>query len=49
MTDGRIFNSCVCLKSHFFSFIKSRSLKIRSHVPSTVGPGKEGVTSTEGS
>ena len=33
----------------FFSFIKSRSLKIRFHVPSTVGPGKEGLTSTQGS
>ena len=29
-----------------FSFIlKSRSLTIRSHVPSTVGPGKDGLTS----
>ena len=35
--------------SHIFSFIKSRSLKIRSHVPPTVGPGKEGLTSTLGS
>ena len=31
------------------SFIKSRSLKIRSHVPSTVGPGKEDLNSTLGS
>ena len=34
---------------HIFSFIKSRSLKIRCHVPSTVGPGKENLTSTLGS
>ena len=33
----------------FFSFIKSRSLKIRSYVPSIVSPGKEGLTSTLGS
>ena len=32
----------------FFSFIKSGSLKIRSHVPSTVGPVKEGLTFTSG-
>ena len=32
----------------FFSFIKSLSLKIRSHEPSTVGPGREGFTSTLG-
>ena len=31
----------------FVSFIKSRSLKIRSHVPSTVGSGEEGLTSTK--
>ena len=30
----------------FFSFIKSRLSKIGSHVPSTVGPGKEGLAST---
>ena len=33
----------------FSSFIKSRSLKIGSHVPSMVGPGKDGLTSTLGS
>ena len=33
----------------FFSFIKSRSLKIRYHVPSTVEPGKESLTFTLGS
>ena len=33
----------------FLSFIKSRSLKIRSHTPSVVGPGKEDLTSTLGS
>ena len=45
--EDRIFGICVCSnsKSHFFPFIKSRSLKIRSHIPSTVGPGKEGLTS----
>ena len=31
---------------HIFSFIKSRSLKIRCHIPSTVGPEKESLTST---
>ena len=35
--------------SHFFSFTKSRSLKIRYHVASTVGPKKESLTSTLGS
>ena len=34
---------------HIFLFIKSRSLKVRCHVPSTVGPGKENFTSTSGS
>ena len=34
---------------HIFSIIKSRSLKVRCHVPSTVGPGKESFTSTLGS
>ena len=33
----------------FFSFIKSGSLKIRYHVPSTAGPGKESLTSSLGS
>ena len=42
---GRIFK-LVCVPSHIFSFIKSELLNIRSHVPSTVGPGKEGLTST---
>ena len=37
------------LQVTFFSFIKSRSLTIRSHVISTVGPGKEGLTSALGS
>ena len=34
---------------HSFSFIKSRSLRIRCHVPSTEGPGKETLTSTSAS
>ena len=33
---------------HIFSFIKCRSLKIRYHVPATMGPGKESLTSTLG-
>ena len=31
---------------HIFSFIESKSLKIKSHVPSTVGHGKEVLIST---
>ena len=37
------------VRCHIFSFTKSRSLKIRYHVPSTVGPEKESLTSTLGS
>ena len=36
----------VYVRCHIFSFIKSRSLKIRYHFRSTVGPGKESLTST---
>ena len=39
----------VYIPSHIFSFIKSRLLEIRSHGPSSVGPGKDGLTSTSGS
>ena len=45
MIEGRMFYICVRSMSHF-SFTKSRSLKIRYHVPSTVEPGKESLTST---
>ena len=34
---------------YIFLFLESRSWKIRSHVPCTVGPGKEDLTSTLGS
>ena len=47
VTEGRIFKSCVCSRSHFFSFIKSGSLTIRSHVPSKVGSGNDGLTTTQ--
>ena len=33
---------------HIFSFIKSRSLTIWSHVRSAVGPGKDSLTSLKG-
>ena len=41
-------NLCVFQVTFLFSFIKSRPLTIRSHVPSTVEPGKQGLTSTLG-
>ena len=49
--EGHSFKSlCMFQVEFFFSFIKSRSLKIRSHIlahiPSTVGPGKEALTFT---
>ena len=44
-----VIEICVCSKSHSFLFIKSKSLKIRSHLSSTIGPGKEGLASTLGS
>ena len=37
-------NLCMFQVTFFFSFIKSTLLKIRSHVPSTVWRGKEGIT-----
>ena len=47
--EGPIFLNLYMFQVTFFSFVKSRSLKIRSHVPSTLGPGKDGLTSTLGS
>ena len=51
MFEGRMFyiSYFVYVRCHSFSFTKSRSLKIGYHVPSTVGPGKESLTSTLGS
>ena len=46
--DRRSYFKFVYVSSHIFSFVKSRLLKRRSHVPSTVGPGKERLTSTFG-
>ena len=48
MTEGRILKF-VYVPGHIFSFIKSRSLDIRHHVPFTVGPGKESLPSNLGS
>ena len=45
MIEGRIFFNLCMFQVNFLPFIKSWS----SHVPSTVGPGKEGLTSTLGS
>ena len=45
MIEGRMFYICVRSMSHFF-ITKSRFLKIRYHVPTTVEPGKESLTST---
>ena len=38
----------VHVRFHIFSFTKSRSLKTRYHVPSTVEPGKDSLTSILG-
>ena len=48
MIEGRILKF-VYVPGHIFAFVKSRSLKIRHHVPSTAGPGKESLTSNLGS
>ena len=50
MIEGVIVFKFLYVQGHIFSpFIKCRPMKIRPHVPSTVGPGKEGITSTVGS
>ena len=47
MIECRILK-CVYLPGHIFSFTKSRWLKIRHDVPSTVGPEKESLISNLG-
>ena len=50
MIEGRMFyiSYFVYVQCDIFS-LKSRSLRIRYHVPFTVGPGKESFTFTLGS
>ena len=43
--ESRIFLNLCVSQGTFFIFIKSGSLKIRCHVPFTVGPGKQGLAS----